>query len=291
MTGRIVKGIAGSYFVHDGLQLYECKAKGLFRKNHEKPLPGDRVEFDVLSEKERTGHITAILERRNSLLRPEVANVDQVLLVFSVVSPEPNMEMLNRYLITLADREIPVCLVINKTDLADQAACEALASCFSGTGFPVVFLSVRENRGIRELRELLRGKVSALAGPSGVGKSSLINALLQEQTMEIGELSKKISRGKNTTRHSEIFFLGDDTYIFDTPGFTSVEPDFILPDNLPLLFPEFRPYIGCCRFNSCLHRREPDCAVKKAVAEGRISRNRYESYLRIYDYLISVRRY
>jgi len=291
MIGRIVKGIAGSYYVHDSAVLYECSAKGIFRKNHEKPLPGDTVDFEVLSEQEHTGHILSILPRRNSLLRPEVANVDQVLVIFAVQSPDPNMEMLNRYLVTLTDREIPAVLVISKTDLAEEKRCEELKREFVNTGFPVLFLSVKERRGLSELQEVLKGKVTALAGPSGVGKSSLLNALLDRETMETGELSRKISRGKNTTRHSEIFFLGEDTYLFDTPGFTSVEPEYLNPENLQLYYPEFAPYLGSCRFNSCLHRREPDCAVKAAVKAGMISLSRYSSYLNLYDYLNSIRRY
>ena len=291
MTGRIVKGIAGSYYVHDTVDLYECSARGIFRKNREKPLPGDMVRFEVISEAEKTGQITAILERRNRLLRPEVANVDQVLLVFAAASPDPNMEMLNRYLVTLQIREIPAVLAVNKIDLSSPEACEKLRASFVNTGYPMFFLSVKEGRGITELEECLKGKVTARAGPSGVGKSSLLNALLKRDTMETGELSRKISRGKNTTRHSEIFYLGDGGYLFDTPGFTMVEPDDLITENLPLYFPEFLPYIGQCRFNSCMHRKEPDCAVKAAVREGKISKDRYESYLNICDYLSSIRRY
>ncbi len=294
MTGRITKGIAGFYYVHDGKNLYECKAKGIFRKNHEKPLVGDHVRFDVISEEEKLGNIEEILPRKNNLIRPEIANVDQIFLQFSAASPAPNYDMLNRYLVMVHDREIPVHLVVNKSELIGEEEKKKTEQAFFGTCYPIHFISVREETGIRELREIMAGKVTALAGPSGVGKSSLMNLLLGDAVMETGSLSKKIDRGKNTTRHSELFFLQEDTFLFDTPGFSSVEVNFIDKEDLQYTFDEFLPFIPECRYlTSCKHmkERDADCAVKRAVKAGKISKERYGSYVLMYDYLADIRRY
>ncbi len=294
MTGRITKGIAGFYYVHDGRHLYECKAKGIFRKNHEKPLVGDHVQFSVISEEEKTGHIEEILPRKNNLIRPEIANVDQIFLQFSAASPAPNYDMLNRYLVMVHDREIPVHLVINKSELVGEEERQKTEKAFAGTCYPIHFISVKENAGIDEIRAIMAGKVTALAGPSGVGKSSLMNLLLGDRVMETGDLSRKIERGKNTTRHSELFFLQEDTFLFDTPGFSSVEVDFIEKEDLQYTFDEFLPFIPECRYlTSCKHmkERECDCAVKRAVKDGRIARERYDSYVLMFEHLADIRRY
>ena len=291
MTGKITKGIAGFYYVHDGKDLYECKAKGIFRKNHEKPLVGDHVEFDVISYDEKTGNITEIKERKNALIRPEVANIDRIFLTFSAAAPAPNYEMLNRYLIMVHDTGIPVSFVINKIDLAEPDSYQKIPNHFRNTSFDYFYVSAEAGTGIPELKEAMRGQTSALAGPSGVGKSSLMNALTGCLLMETGELSRKIERGRNTTRHSEIFYLGADMYLFDTPGFSSVEPKYIEPENLPLYFEEFIPFLTKCRFSSCKHLKETDCAVKQAVHDKMISKSRYESYVQLYEYFTELRRY
>lgn len=290
-TGKIMKGIAGFYYVHDGENLYECKAKGIFRKNHEKPLVGDEVDFEILSETEMKGNIIAICERKNELIRPEVANIDRIFLTFAAVYPAPNYDMLNRYLVMVHDTGIPVSFIVNKIDLAEDENYRKIENHFRNTSYDFFYVSAQEQIGIDRLKEAMKGITSALAGPSGVGKSSLMNVLLGSEKMETGELSEKIERGKNTTRHSEIFFLGEGGYLFDTPGFSSVEPPFIEPDNLPLYFDEFIPYLTECRFSSCRHLKEKDCAVKNAVREKMISKSRYESYVQLYDYFSDLRRY
>ena len=294
MTGRIIRGVGGFYYVHDGAALYQCRAKGIFRKNHEKPLVGDRVEFSTVfdSEIENAGSIDRILERSSQLVRPALANVDQIFLIFSAKTPAPNFDMLNSYLCLVHDTEIPVVLIVNKCDLCTEEELQEIRDAFHESTYPIEFISVREERGIDALRQRMRGCFSCLAGPSGVGKSSLINLLLGGQIMETGLLSKKIDRGKNTTRHSEVFYLGDDSYLCDTPGFTRVDIDFIDREELDLYFNEFRPYLPSCRYlRSCAHIHEPECAVREAVKAGRISKVRYESYVRIYEELASLRRY
>lgn len=289
--GRIIKGIAGFYYVHDGENVYECKAKGIFRNKKEKPMVGDFVRFEPVDEVQKTGNITDILPRASQLIRPEAANVDQMLVVFSASVPSPNYEMINRYLVSIHDLELPVHLLITKIDLAEKPALKEIEDQFLNVPVALHFVSSKTGEGMEELKDVLKGKVSCLSGPSGVGKSSLLNGLLGESRMEVGELSRKIERGKNTTRHTELFYVGENTYVMDTPGFTSVDFDSVNPVNLPLMFDEFIPYLVHCRFSDCTHRKEKDCAVCAALSDGKISRTRYDSYVNMYDYLINLRRY
>lgn len=287
-----MKGIAGFYYVDDGRQIYECKARGLFRKTRVKPLPGDLVRFTPTPDTDIVGgYVEELLPRKNCMIRPEAANVDQVFLVFSATSPEPNMEMLNRYLLMCEHQEIPVVLVVNKCDLGQEKTEALVDRWFSSTPYSAVWISVREERNLEEVRSRLQGKVTAFAGPSGVGKSSLLNALFGEERMETGSLSARIERGKNTTRHTELFRAGENTYIFDTPGFTSVELDFIGQDELMYDYPEFIPWIPDCRFSSCRHLNERSCRVRAAAEEGLISQDRYLSYTKLYQYLSTLKRY
>lgn len=290
MQGKIMKGIAGFYYVHvEGAGVYECKAKGIFRKERVKPLVGDDVEIAVLDEGERLGSISGILPRKSELLRPAVANVDQALLFFSLAKPEPNLNLLDRFLIRMERQGLPAILCFNKDDIAPPAAKEDLREIYGGCGCPLLFVSVGEKRGMERLRELLAGKTTALAGPSGVGKSSLINLLAGALRMETGELSEKIARGKHTTRHSEIIPLGDFVagggYLMDTPGFTSLELPEMDVGELAEYYPEFRAFAPFCRFRGCVHKNEPDCRVKAAVEEGAVSRVRYENYSALYEEL------
>lgn len=292
MKGKIVKGIAGFYYVHvveSGV--YECKAKGIFRKEKIKPLVGDNVEIDVINEAEKTGNITEILPRRNELIRPAVANIDQALIVFAVTSPKPHLNLLDRFLIMMESKSIPVTLCFNKKDLADEKEWETLKEIYETCGYPVVFTSAAKEENIEQIRQILEGKTTALAGPSGVGKSSLINLLDPDANMETGEISRKIERGRHTTRHSELFSIGGDTYIMDTPGFGSLYVNDFEKEDLKDYFREFRAYEGSCRFQGCSHIHEPGCAVKEALSEEKIPKSRYENYLEMYRELEQKKRY
>lgn len=292
MRGKIIKGIAGFYYVHDGVEaVYECKAKGVFRSRGIKPLVGDDVEITILDEKERTGNIDEILPRRNSLIRPAVSNVDQAVIVFAVTDPAPNLNLLDRFLVMMERLEIPVMICFNKTDLSDEASIERLRQIYGPAGYPLYFISTYEEQGLAELHERITGKTTVLAGPSGVGKSSITNYLQPKARMETGELSEKIKRGKHTTRHSELFFVEEDTYMMDTPGFSSMYIEELEPKELKDYFPEFLPYEEDCRFLGCIHVGETVCGIKAAVAEGKISKNRYDNYLLLYQELKDKRRY
>ncbi|HJB82639.1 MAG TPA: ribosome small subunit-dependent GTPase A [Candidatus Mediterraneibacter intestinavium] len=292
MQGKIVKGIAGFYYVHvAGSGVYECKAKGVFRKENIKPLVGDDVEIEVLDEKDMEGSITKILPRKNDLIRPAVANIDQALVVFAVTQPDPHFNLLDRFLVMMERKEIPTVLCFNKTDIAEEPLITELEQIYRGCGYPVLFTSAREEENIGKLKDLLKGKTTAIAGPSGVGKSSLINLLQSEVKMETGSISRKIARGKHTTRHSELLVLGEDSYIMDTPGFSSLYVNDFEKEELKYCFPEFAPYEGRCRFNGCDHIHEPGCAVKAAVEDGKIHRVRYEDYTEMYRELKERKRY
>lgn len=292
MTGKIMKGIGGFYYVYvENAGLYECRAKGIFRNKKMKPNVGDMVDIDVISEEEKTGNLVVIHPRKNQLIRPMVANVDQALVIFAVHEPEPNFQLLNRFLIMMEKQEIPVVICFNKMDLASGAEREQLLLDYENSGCHVLFSSAQEGEGIPELKSLLRGKTTVMAGPSGVGKSSTLNSISEGKQMETGAVSEKIKRGRHTTRHSELIYLGEDTYLMDTPGFSSLYLMDIDKEDLRFYFPEFGAYENQCRFNGCSHIHEPGCAVKEALAEGRISRMRYEDYCYLYEELASARKW
>lgn len=284
MTGKIIKGVAGDYTVisETGVK-YICRAKGIFRKNGITPLIGDNVEIEILSPEE--GNILKILERKNSLIRPACANIDQVLVVFAAASPEPNLNLLDRFLIMMEKQSVKAVLCFNKTDIAKDERLKLLAENYAASGMRVLFASVLKGEGIEEIREVLRGKTTILAGPSGVGKSSLMNRLFPEGRFEVGALSERIGRGKQTTRHTELVETEKDTYLCDSPGFSSIYIEGIDYRNLKGYFPEFENLKSECRFLTCNHIDEPDCAVKEAVKNGLLSRNRYESYCILFNEL------
>lgn len=292
MQGKIIKGIAGFYYVDvAGSGVYECKAKGIFRKEKIKPLVGDNVEIEVLDEAEKTGNIMEILPRKNELIRPASANVDQALVVFAVTKPAPHFYLLDRFLVMMEIQEIPVILCFNKEDIGEEEEMEKLREIYEGCGYPCLFISARKERNIDEVRKLLQGKTTVIAGPSGVGKSSLINRLQPEANMETGAVSRKIERGRHTTRHAELFPIDGESYIMDTPGFSSLYLPEIEKEELKYYFPEFAPYEGKCRFQGCDHIHEPDCAVKAAVEGGKIHPVRYGDYQDMYQELKDRRRY
>ena len=285
------RGLGDVYKRQEGRGVYECKAKGIFRKEGIKPLVGDDVGVDVLDEAEMLGNIREILPRKSTLLRPAVANVDQALILFAIVKPNPNFNLLDRFMIRMEQQKLPTIICFNKEDIASPEEKETLRKSYETCGYQVLFISVLENRGLDQVRELLAGKTTALAGPSGVGKSSLINQLSPGTQMETGEISEKIKRGRHTTRHSEIIALGDGTYIMDTPGFTSLELPQITKEELGGYYPEFRAYEPLCKFRGCAHISEPECSVKEAVEAGKISQVRYENYMVLYRELKENKRY
>ena len=292
MNGKIVKGIAGFYYVHvveSGV--YECKAKGIFRKDKIKPLVGDNVELEVLDKEEKLGNIIRILPRQNELIRPAVANIDQALVVFAVCKPSPHYNLLDRFLVMMESKGVPVVLCFNKEDIACEEQIAEIESIYRDGGYPCVFASAKEEKNIEEIRKLLQGKTTVIAGPSGVGKSSIINILQPEANMETGGISRKIERGKHTTRHSELFPIDEESYIMDTPGFSSLYVNDFEKEELKYYFPEFEPYEGGCKYNGCDHIHEPGCAIKEAVESGKIHEVRYEDYKEMYEELKNKRRY
>ena len=291
MQGKIVKGIAGFYYVNCMGETYECKAKGIFRKDNRKPLVGDDVMIEVLNEAAKTGNVTELLPRKNELIRPAVANVDQAMVIFAVASPAPNLNLLDRFLIMMEKQDLPCLICFNKIDLADEETAGKYLRAYRDCGHQVLAVSVKEGIGIEELRARLRGKTTTVAGPSGVGKSSLINRLLGEKAMETGGLSLKIDRGKHTTRHSELLRIDPDSFIFDTPGFSSLDVTDLEKEDLALYYEEFKPYERFCRYGGCSHVTEPVCGIKQAVEEGKLSSVRYANYCQLYAELKARKKY
>ncbi len=286
MKGKIIKGIAGFYYVYsfENANIYTCRAQGKLRDKKVKPLVGDNCKFDVTDEEKFEGSVTGILPRENELIRPAVSNVDQMMVIFALSNPEPNFYLLDKFLFFIMHERLSPILVFNKEDLGSEEK-ERVINIYKGFDAPLIFTSAREKINVDKVKELLKGKTTAVAGPSGVGKSTLINAIVGKDIMETGNISEKTKRGKHTTRHTEMFEFdveGEDSFILDTPGFSS----FYLPtlheqERASDYYPEFMPYVDKCRFNACLHDREPDCGVKAAVTEGLISNERYENYLKI----------
>jgi len=292
MNGKIVKGIAGFYYVLViGSGIYECKAKGIFRKENVKPLVGDEVQIEILDEKDKEGNVIHIYPRKNALIRPAVANVDQAMVVFALADPKPHLNLLDRFLMTMEAQEIPIILCFNKLDLCTGESRKDkrigvdptwLQDIYRSTKYPIAFTSAATQENISQIVTLLEGKTTVIAGPSGVGKSSLINLLQTDVQMEIGALSEKIGRGKHTTRHSQLITINEETYIVDTPGFSSLFTEFEKSE-IKDYFIDFARVAEKCHFQGCDHIHEPGCEVKEEVAAGRIHPARYESYVTIYN--------
>lgn len=292
MQGKIIKGIAGFYYIHaENGQVYECKAKGAFRKQKIKPLVGDMVRIAVLDEAEHLGNVEEILPRKNELIRPAVANIDMALVIFAAAKPEPNFNLLDRFLCMMEFQNVPVTICFNKTDLVDEEKIEEYRRIYEPAGYRLMSTCTRTGEGVDAVKALLHGKTTTVAGPSGVGKSSLINALQSDVQMQTGVISDKIDRGRHTTRHSEIVPVMEDSYIMDTPGFSSMDVPGFEKEDLWTCFPEFREYEPYCKFQGCSHINEPDCGVKEALAEGKISSVRYENYKLLYEELKNMRKY
>lgn len=292
MYGKIIKGIAGFYYVNvENCGVIECKAKGIFRKEKIKPLVGDNVEIDIIDEKNQIGNIIDIQDRSSELIRPAVSNVDQAIVIFAVADPAPNLNLLDRFLIMMRKQSIDTIICFNKIDRVSEKEKQTLEKIYEKSGCKVLFTCVKAEIGIDEVKSMLMDKTTVLAGPSGVGKSSLINCLGAKVQMETGTISEKIKRGKHTTRHSELIFIKSNTYIMDTPGFSSLLINDMEKEELKENYPEFYPYEHQCRFIGCVHLNEPDCAVKHAIAEGRISKERYANYKQIFDELKNQKRY
>ena len=292
MQGKIIKGIAGFYYVHVvEFGVYECKAKGAFRKEKVKLLVGDNVEIDILNEEKKLGNVVKLLTRENELIRPAVSNIDQALVIFAITKPKPHFNLLDRFLVMMESKKIPIVLCFNKKDIAEEKEIRELEEIYSSCGCHIIFTSAKEEENIKLVKEVLKGKTTAVAGPSGVGKSSLINLFQSEIQMETGCISEKIERGKHTTRHSELIPIDDNSYIMDTPGFSSLYVNDFEKEELKYYFPEFEQYEGLCKFNGCDHIHEPSCAVKQAVEEGKIHKVRYENYIEMYKELQEKRRY
>ena len=279
-TGRIIRSLSGFYEVQTAEGTVTCRARGSLRRIHQTPLTGDMVEISIERGK---GMVEKILPRRNSFVRPAVANIDALVVFAANANPVTEPFLIDRVAAIAGDQEVPVYICVNKCDL-DPAL--DLVRIYTKAGFPVILASAETGAGVEELRSLIQGKLTAFTGNSGVGKSSILNRLCPSLALPTGEVSEKLGRGRHTTRHVELYSLGEDTFVADTPGFSSFDTDqmeVILKENLQYAFPDFGPYVGQCQFHDCTHRREPGCAVTAALAAGEIEPTRYDSYLRLYE--------
>lgn len=288
MEGIVVKGIGGFYYVKVEDQIIQCKGRGIFKKDGIKIAVGDLVTIELNEGSDAT--ITKIHERRNCFIRPPIANVDCFAVVMAAANPEPNLAIIDRFLVMAEKSNMDVILCVNKIDLAEPDMVERLEKIYKKI-YPMVFLNAKTGSGIDDLKQLMAGKKCALAGPSGVGKSTILNALEPKVTVETGEISEKTKRGKHTTRHVEIFDTNFGALVFDTPGFTSFEVLEAEEDELQHLYPEMLPYLGKCKYDDCRHMKEPECCVLEAVQSGEISKSRYRSYTEQYKEIKEKKKY
>ncbi|MGE5329050.1 MAG: ribosome small subunit-dependent GTPase A [Deltaproteobacteria bacterium] len=287
--GQIIKGIGGFYYVKEGAEIYECKARGALKKGEFILAVGDNVEFIVNDEVKLIGVIEKVKPRKNFLIRPPVSNIDQLIIVFSVKSPAPDFMLLDKLIIKAAEIGIKPIICINKIDLSPDGFKEI--ECYENAGYETVLVSAVKGLGIEKLKEKMKDKISILAGPSGVGKSTIVNALNINALVKTGAISNKIERGKHTTRHVELFEIKDGGYIADTPGFTFLNIEEVSSEKLQSYYPEFDNHLEKCRFKGCSHVSEPDCGIKEALKDNEIDNQRYDRYVELYKTLKEVEKY
>ncbi len=281
IEGRIIKGIGGFYYIETEKGLYECRARGIFRKNKITPLVGDFVKISVVDEDNKKGVVEEIQERKTELVRPPIANVNKALIVFAVKNPTPHLSLLDRFIV-LAEREnLEIVIILTKIDLDDDNTFEKIKNIYEPCGYKVIGVSNLENKNIDKVKEELKDNTVVFAGPSGVGKSSLLNQIDSNFQLKTGDVSDKIKRGKHTTRHAELFELKFGGMVADTPGFSSLTLDDIEDIDLKDYFIEFEDHDDCKFGSRCIHQNEPNCAVKEAVENGEIPKERYESYIQL----------
>jgi len=290
--GIILKGIGGFYYVKEEIneKVYECKPRGIFRKDSVIPLPGDKVEISILDEKEKLGSLDSILPRSSELVRPAIANVDQIVIVISAKAPSTDFMLLDKLLITSEMKRLRAIICINKIDLEDDIA-KNINAIYSLAGYDCIEISSIKDIGYELLQKKLKDHTSVFAGQSGVGKSTILNHILDAWVMETGSVSIKIERGKHTTRHAEILALKYGGYIADTPGFSSFELANVQYNELENYYPEFKKYLNTCKFTSCSHILEPECPVREAVERGEIDYDRFQRYLQLYKELKDIPQY
>lgn len=291
MTGKIIKAIAGFYYVDSMDVIYQCKARGVFRNNKINPLIGDWVEFEITHQEDKEGNILKIHPRKNELIRPTVSNVDQAFVVFAVSEPEPNLNLLDRFLVVIDSKQIDIVVCFNKTDLSSEEKTQEYIDIYRRAGYQVLATSAVEDFHLESVQKLMRGKTTVFAGPSGVGKSSIINILQENTYMETGSVSEKIKRGKHTTRHANLIPIDKDSYVVDTPGFSSLQVAGMDKEEIKDHFIEFADYEPACKFKGCSHINEPICGVKAALQAKKISQSRYDSYVHIYQEIENTRRW
>ncbi len=290
LNGKIIKGIGGFYYVDTENGLYECRARGIFRKEKITPLVGDRVVISVVDEENKKGVVEEIDERDTELIRPPIANVDKALIVFAIKNPSPNLSLLDRFIVLAEKENLEIVIILTKADLDDGEELNKIKDIYELSGYKVIPVSNKQKINIDKVKEELKGNVVVFAGPSGVGKSSLLNEIDKNFELQTGEVSDKIKRGKHTTRHAELLKLECGGMVADTPGFSSLTLDDIDETELKEYFIEFNDFEDC-RFGSrCIHEKEPSCAVKEAVENGEISRKRYDSYIQLLNEIRQAKR-
>lgn len=289
--GRLIKGIGGFYYVHIDDKIYECKARGIFRQQGITPLVGDYVEISITDAKQAKGVIEKVLDRKTELIRPTVANVDQVVIVFAITQPEPHTALLDRFLILAESQNLNIVICFNKVDLAPKEEYQDIIGIYGSLGYKLLLTSSKLNKGLEELKDVLYNRTTVFAGPSGVGKSTLLNKVFPDLQLKTGKISERTARGKHTTRHVELIPIESHGWVVDTPGFSSLNMDFIQEEELYNYFPEFQDYLEECRFSSCKHLEEPQCGIKNALELGKIKKERYDSYIQIIDEIRKTRRF